>query len=240
MTAQPEALVVVPTYNERQNISGIVSGIRALGFEVLIVDDSSPDGTGEMAEEIASTDPGVRVLHRAEKAGLGAAYAEAFRVALEWREAGVICQMDADFSHDPADLPRLVRAVTEGADVAVGSRYVPGGGSPDWPWYRKSISLGGNLYARWALGLPIRDATGGFRAFRAGALARLDPSSAEASGYAFQVEMILRAASHDLSIVEVPITFRDRSWGSSKMGWRIVAEAMWLVTVWGIRRVTRR
>ncbi|MFQ5967000.1 MAG: polyprenol monophosphomannose synthase, partial [Acidimicrobiia bacterium] len=201
--------------------------------------DSSPDGTGELADELAASDGATTVLHRESKEGLGAAYADGFEAALSAGPA-VVCEMDADFSHDPDSLVDLVAAIEEGAEVAVGSRYVPGGGTPDWPWHRKLISVGGNLYARWALGLDIHDATGGFRAFRADVLSDLDPATAQASGYAFQVEIIWRASERELRIAEVPIIFRDRRYGRSKMSGTIVLEAMWLVTRWGWGRFRRR
>ena len=228
--------VAIPTYNERENLSQIVSAVSSQGYRVLVVDDSSPDGTGDLAEEIAAGDPLVSVLHRTAKEGLGPAYAAGFDHALEGG-AETIVEMDADFSHDPSDIPRLVEALDKGADVAIGSRYVPGGSTPDWPLHRRLISKGGNLYARFMLGLPVRDATAGFRAFRAEALRRLPYRAAEASGYGFQVEMAWRAHQIGLTIVEVPISFRDREQGTSKMGTGIVVEAMKLVTIWGLQRL---
>ena len=228
--------VVIPTYNERENLSEVLAAVTGQGYRALVVDDSSPDGTGELADKIASDDPLVSVIHRAEKQGLGPAYATGFDHALE-AGADLVVEMDADFSHDPADLPRLVSAVDQGADLAIGSRYVKGGSTPDWPLGRQAISRGGNLYARLMLGLPVRDATAGFRAFRAEALRELPYRAAEASGYGFQVEMAWRAHQHGLKIVEVPISFRDRTRGVSKMGTGIVVEAMKLVTIWGIQRL---
>jgi dolichol-phosphate mannosyltransferase len=228
--------VVIPTYNERENLSQIVTAVTDQDYRLLIVDDSSPDGTGEMADEIASEERLVTVIHRAAKEGLGQAYSAGFDHALE-AGAEIVVEMDADFSHDPADLPRLIAAIDGGADVAIGSRYVKGGSTPDWPIHRRMISRGGNFYARLMLGIPIRDATAGFRAFRAGALRSLPYRAAEASGYGFQVEMAWRAYQNGLSIVEVPISFRDRTRGTSKMGTGIVLEAMRLVTVWGFRRL---
>lgn len=227
--------VVVPTFNERENLSHIASAVTHQGYSVLVVDDSSPDGTGELADRIAAEDPRVGVLHRRTKEGLGPAYAAGFDRAID-EGAEVIIEMDADFSHDPDDLPRLVKAVNDGADLAIGSRYVEGGSTPDWPFLRRAISRGGNLYARLMLGIPVRDATAGFRAFKTEALQRLPYRSAEASGYGFQVEMAWRAHQEGLAIVEVPISFRDRAHGTSKMGTDIVLEAMRLVTVWGFRR----
>jgi dolichol-phosphate mannosyltransferase len=178
------------------------------------------------------------VLHRRRKEGLGRAYVAGFERALG-EGAEIVIEMDADFSHDPADLPRLVRAVDDGADLAIGSRYIPGGATPDWPLTRRLISRGGNIYVRVMLGIPIRDATAGFRAFRSDALRTLPYQQTRASGYAFQVEMALRASEAGLNVVEVPITFRDRTRGTSKMDSGIVLEAMKLVTTWGFGRMRR-
>ncbi len=230
--------VVLPTYNERENLSDIAAAITAHGYRLLVVDDTSPDGTGDIADRLAAENPAIGVLHRTSKEGLGPAYRQGFDRALA-EGAETVIEMDADFSHDPGDLPRLVRAIEQGADLAIGSRYVPGGSTPDWPLSRRFISMGGNLYARIMLGLSIRDATAGFRAFRAQALQSLDYHRAEASGYGFQVEMAMRAQEAGLKVVEVPITFRDRTRGSSKMGTGIVIEAMRLVTVWGAQRLIR-
>ncbi len=233
----PEQVVVaLPTYNEAENLADIVAAIVEQGLDVLVVDDNSPDGTGALADDIAAANPRVSVLHRTTKSGLGPAYAAAFNQLLD-QGADIIVEMDADFSHDPGDLPKLVEAVRAGADMAIGSRYVPGGGTPDWPFLRRFISRGGNVYAGVLLGLPVKDATAGFRAFRSEALRELPFSEAEASGYGFQVEMAWRAHSAGLSIVEVPITFRDRTRGTSKMGLGIVLEAMKLVTMWGAQRL---
>lgn len=231
--------VVVPTYNERDNLPHLAAAVLLHGYSMLIVDDSSPDGTGELADELAEDLTRIEVLHRSQKEGLGPAYAAGFDQALS-SGAEVVVEMDADFSHNPTDLPRLVAAVEEGADVAIGSRYVPGGGTPDWPLHRRLLSKGGNLYARMMLGIPIRDATAGYRAFRAEALASLPYREAEASGYGFQVEMAWRAHRAGLVVHEVPILFRDRLRGTSKMGLPIVAEAMWLVTRWGLGRMLGR
>jgi dolichol-phosphate mannosyltransferase len=231
-------LVIVPTYNERDNIRPIVGAVRAHGYDVLIVDDGSPDGTGEIADELAGSDEGVHVLHRTTKEGLGPAYAAGFAHGLAMG-AEILCEMDADFSHDPTDLPRLVAAVRDGADLAIGSRYVEGGGTDGWPWHRVAISRGGNRYASMMLGVRVADATAGFRAFRDTTLRKVDPSTCEASGYGFQVEMAWRTEQAGLAIVEVPITFRDRRYGESKMSGRIAAEAMVLVTKWGFGRLFR-
>lgn len=235
----PEPVVVVPTYDERDNIEPLVAAVRSNGYRVLIVDDASPDGTGEIADRLAATDPSVSVLHRPQKSGLGPAYAAGFAEALA-AGAPVVCQMDADFSHDPDDLPRLVDRIELGADLALGSRYVPGGSTPDWALGRKLLSWGGNLYARLLLGGPIHDMTGGFRAWRSSALQSVEPGTCHASGYAFQVEMAWRAQRAGLVVEEVPIVFRDRRIGQSKMDRSIVLEAMRLVTGWGVRRLVRR
>lgn len=234
--AGTEVTVVLPTYNELENLPHIVPEIAAHGYRLLIVDDNSPDGTGRLADSLAGDLSQVAVLHRKEKAGLGPAYVAGFDRALA-DGAQIVIEMDADFSHDPGDLPRLVAAVGDGADVAIGSRYVPGGATPDWPAHRKIISKGGNLYARIMLGIPVRDATAGFRAYRAEALRRLPYRSAQASGYGFQVELAWRAHEAGMQITEVPISFRDRTRGTSKMGLPIVVEAMWLVTLWGVGRI---
>ncbi len=235
-----QVTVVVPTYNELQNLEEIAAAVLAHGYRLTVVDDNSPDGTGALADELAGRHDRLSVIHRASKEGLGPAYAQAFSVLLEEGSSEVLVEMDADFSHDPADLPRLVEAVEAGADLAIGSRYVPGGSTPDWPLLRRLISRGGNLYARTMLGIPTKDATAGFRAFRSSALARLPFEKAEASGYGFQVEMAWRADQAGLRVVEVPIAFRDRTKGKSKMGLPIVIEAMRLVTVWGIGRIVGR
>jgi len=234
-----QVTVVVPTYNEYENIAGIAAAVTDQGYRLTIVDDASPDGTGDIADKLAESDPLISVIHRSHKQGLGPAYAEAFD-RLVTGESRVIIEMDADFSHNPSDLPRLVSAISDGADLAIGSRYVPGGSTPDWPLIRQLISKGGNLYARVMLGISVHDATAGFRAFRREALSLLPYGSAEASGYGFQVEMAWRASQLDLKIVEVPIAFRDRTRGESKMGLAIVGEAMWLVTVWGIGRLWKK
>lgn len=230
--------VALPTYNEIENLALIAPEIVAHGYRLLVIDDNSPDGTGRLADSLAGDVPEISVLHRAEKAGLGPAYVAGFDRALG-DGAEVVVEMDADFSHDPADLPRLIAAIDSGADVAIGSRYVPGGSTPDWPLIRRLISKGGNLYARVMLGIPVRDATAGFRAFTAGTLKQLPYREAEASGYGFQVEMAWRAHQAGMNITEVPIAFRDRKRGTSKMGLTIVVEAMRLVTVWGLGRMFR-
>lgn len=231
-------LVIIPTYDERENVAAIVGDVRSLGYDVLVVDDGSPDGTGEIADELAAADPHVSVIHRPRKEGLGPAYAHGFAVGLE-RGAEILCEMDADFSHDPADLVRLVESVAAGADLAIGSRYVSGGATEGWPWHRRLLSWGGNRYARFALGLSVNDATAGFRAFRDTTIRKIDPATCEASGYGFQVEMAWRTECAGLKIVEVPITFRERVRGNSKMDFGIAREAMWLVTKWGANRIVK-
>ncbi len=236
---RPSVAVVIPTYNEAENLPTITRSVRAHGYQLVIVDDNSPDGTGRLADELAAVDGEITVVHRPAKQGLGPAYAEGFSVALG-TPASVVCQMDADLSHDPAELPSLVEAIGDGADVAVGSRYVPGGSVPGWPLHRRLLSRWGNRYARAMLATPIHDMTSGFRAYRSQVLSTLQPATCEASGYGFQVEMSSRSHEAGAAVVEIPITFRDRQWGESKMHWRIALEAMRLVTVWGVRRGLRR
>jgi dolichol-phosphate mannosyltransferase len=230
-----EPWLILPTYNEAENVEAIVLAAgdvlaRAApeGFRVLVVDDGSPDGTGEIAEQLAATYDWAHVLHRAEKNGIGPAYLAGFRHALD-RGAGYVMEMDSDFSHDPADLARLLEAIHDGADLALGSRYVPGGGVTDWGLLRRLISEGGSTYARLVLGLAVRDLTGGFKCFRREVLEAIHFDGVRSRGYAFQVELTYRAVRTGFSVVEVPIVFRDRQRGESKMSWRIAVEAMWLV-----------
>jgi dolichol-phosphate mannosyltransferase len=229
--------VILPTYNEAENLERIVGAVLEHLPEsrrVLIVDDNSPDGTGEIADRLAAEDESIAVLHRNRKEGLGPAYLAGFRVALDGGAERII-EMDADFSHDPSFLPRLIDA-TESADLAIGSRYVPGGGITDWGPMRRFISRGGSAYARAALGLPIRDLTGGFKCFRRIVLETINLETIEARGYAFQVETTYRAIKAGFRVVEVPIVFKDRTEGSSKMSKSIVAEAMWRVPAMRFRR----
>ncbi|MCW3026949.1 MAG: Dolichyl-phosphate beta-D-mannosyltransferase [Solirubrobacterales bacterium] len=233
MTGAP--WLILPTYNEAENIRAILSasadvlaGAAPEGFRVLVVDDGSPDGTGSIAQEISAEHEWLEVLHRSEKTGIGPAYLAGFRHALD-RGAGYVMEMDSDFSHDPADLARLLAAVRGDADLALGSRYVPGGGVSDWGLLRRFISEGGSTYARWVLGLKVRDLTGGFKCFRREVLEAIHFDSVRSRGYAFQVELTYRAVRAGFRVVEVPIVFRDRQQGKSKMSWRIAAEAMWLV-----------
>jgi dolichol-phosphate mannosyltransferase len=229
------AWLILPTYNEAENVEAIVlaagevlDGAAPEGFRVLVVDDGSPDGTGEIADRLAGEHDWVEVLHRSEKEGIGPAYLAGFRHALD-HGAGFVMVMDTDFSHDPADLARLLEAVAAGADLALGSRYVPGGGVRNWGLLRRFISEGGSTYARLVLGLHVRDLTGGFKCFRREVLEAIHFDGVRSQGYAFQVELTYRAVRADFSVVEVPIVFKDRERGQSKMSWRIAAEAMWLV-----------
>jgi dolichol-phosphate mannosyltransferase len=237
---RPDVLVVLPTYDEAENISAIVDAVLPYGVWVLIVDDASPDGTGEIADRIAAAEERVSVLHRPSKQGLGPAYAAGFAAAADRPGIEIVVEMDADFSHDPADLPRLIAAVDGGADLAIGSRYVPGGRVEDWGWHRRLLSWGGNRYAALLLGTHLRDMTAGYRAFRLASLQRLDPAGCEAHGYGFQVEMAWRAVLAGMSVAEVPVVFRDRRLGRSKMVARIAVEAMARVTRWGLARMAGR
>jgi dolichol-phosphate mannosyltransferase len=233
-------LVVIPTYDESENLERIVSRTRASVPEadLLVADDNSPDGTGEIADKLALLDDHVHVLHRTGKAGLGAAYLAGFAWALD-EGYGVVVEMDADGSHRPEDLPRLLLALAE-ADLVIGSRWVPGGEVVNWPRRRMLLSRGGNTYARVALGVPIRDITGGYRAFRAATLRSLDLRTVASQGYCFQVDLAWRAIRRGFRVVEVPITFVEREYGTSKMSGSIVREALWRVTEWGVRSRTER
>jgi dolichol-phosphate mannosyltransferase len=229
--------VILPTYNEAENVERIAHAVLEqlpAGGRILIVDDNSPDGTGQIADRLADSTEPISVLHRERKEGLGPAYLAGFHVALDCGAQRII-EMDADFSHDPAYLPILIEA-TEAADLAIGSRYVDGGGVEDWGPLRRFISRGGSAYARTALGLPIRDLTGGFKCFRREVLEAINLDTIEARGYAFQVETTYRAIRAGFRVVEVPIVFRDRREGSSKMSKAIVAEAMWRVPAMRFRR----
>lgn len=227
------AIICLPTYDERENLAPIVEAIHAVvpDVDVLVVDDDSPDGTGRLADELAARDPRVNVLHRAAKEGLGKAYLAGFAWALE-RGYDLVLEMDADFSHDPRHLPALL-AATRDADLALGSRYVPGGGTVNWGLGRKLVSRGGSAYARAILGVRVRDLTGGFKCFRREVLEAVDLASVECSGYAFQIELTFRALRLGFRVVEVPIVFVDRRVGQSKMSRRIVLEAM--RKVWSMR-----
>jgi dolichol-phosphate mannosyltransferase len=225
------AWVVLPTYNEAENVRTISAAIlEALpGATLLVVDDGSPDGTGQIADELAAADPRIRVRHRPEKQGLGRAYLDGFGVALSGG-AEVVIQMDADWSHDPGALPSLIAPIVEGtADLVIGSRYTTGGGVVDWGLGRRIISRGGSIFARTVLRLGPRDLTGGFKAWRAAALAAIPFAGVHAGGYVFQIEMTFRASRRGAGVAEVPITFRDRRVGQSKMSRRIVVEALVVV-----------
>jgi dolichol-phosphate mannosyltransferase len=228
---RPGPWVVLPTYNEAENLESIATAILAAlpAATLLVVDDGSPDGTGQLADRLAVADDRVWVLHRTAKAGLGRAYLAGFRVALDGAATAVL-QMDADWSHDPASLAALLEPVTDGsADLVIGSRYTRGGGVVDWGFARRVISRGGSLFARLVLGLPARDLTGGFKAWRAATLGTIDFDGVHAGGYVFQIEMTFRADRAGARIREVPITFRDRRVGQSKMSRRIVVEALVVV-----------
>jgi dolichol-phosphate mannosyltransferase len=233
-------LVVIPTYEERDNLEPVLSRLHAAvpTADVLIVDDASPDGTGELADALAAADPRISVLHRAGKAGLGAAYLAGFAAALRG-EYQIVVEMDADGSHPPEDLPALLAALDD-ADVVIGSRYVPGGVVRNWPMHRELISRGGNLYSRVALGVPIKDITAGYRAFRRQVLEELDLDEVSSQGYCFQIDMAWRAVQAGFRVREVPITFTERERGRSKMSGAIVAEAFWRVMCWGSSRLLRR
>ncbi|MGH1563143.1 polyprenol monophosphomannose synthase [Mumia sp. DW29H23] len=235
-----KALVVIPTYNEADNIESIVGRVRAAqpDVDVLVVDDGSPDGTGALADSMAASDPAVHVLHRTAKNGLGAAYLAGFAWGLE-RGYDVLVEMDADGSHRPEELRRLLEAVDAGADLVLGSRWVDGGSVVNWPLRREVLSRGGNLYVRMALGLSLRDATGGYRAFRSEVLKDLLGEDVASQGYCFQVDLARRAVRAGYDVREVPITFVERVAGESKMDGAIVREALWRVTGWGLHDRTR-
>ena len=233
-------VVIIPTYNESENLPVIVGRVRAAVPEahVLVVDDNSPDGTGRLADDLSAVDPQVHVMHRLGKGGLGAAYLAGFAWALQ-EGYDVVVEMDADGSHQPEQLPRLLEALRD-ADLVLGSRWVPGGGVENWPRSREFLSKGGSLYARTMLGVGIRDVTGGFRAFRADTLRRLDLHDVVSQGYCFQIDLAWRALQRGMRVKEVPILFVERTAGVSKMSQKIVVEAMWRVTLWGLDdKVTR-
>ncbi len=229
------ALVVLPTYNEAENIVGFLRAVRQAvpDGDVLVVDDNSPDGTAALAEETAAELGRIKVLHRAGKLGLGAAYRHGFTTAFD-ESYDVIVSMDSDYSHDPSVIPTMFRLLADGADAVIGSRYVPGGDTVDWPLRRQLLSKWGNRYTAAILRLPIRDCTSGFRAYRAEALKAIDPASTSAEGYAFLTELVRKLIANGATIVETPIVFRDRRFGTSKMSGRIIAESMLLVTKWGL------
>jgi dolichol-phosphate mannosyltransferase len=233
----PSTLILLPTYQERENIETVLRQLRSAvpGATVLVIDDGSPDGTADFAEELGREIGGIEVMRRTEKAGLGSAY----RAGAEWglaRGYELMVQMDADLSHDPLALPGLLAVQAEqAADLVIGSRYVPGGSIPDWTNRRRLLSKWGNAYVRLCLGLPIRDATTGYRVWTAATVKDIDLAGTRAEGYGFVIESNYRASKLGHKIVEVPITFRDRRWGKSKMSGRIIVEALGLVTVWGVK-----
>jgi dolichol-phosphate mannosyltransferase len=232
--ATGRVVIVMPTYNERQNLEIIAGRVRESvpDADLLVVDDNSPDGTGDLADKLAETDRHVQVMHRTEKAGLGRAYVAAFSWALE-HGYDVIVEMDADGSHRPEDLPRLLAAL-DSADAVIGSRYVPGGTVVNWPKSREFLSRGANIYNRVLLGISIKDATGGFRVYRASTLRRLDLNNIESAGYCFQIDMTLRVLQAGLKLTEVPITFVERERGASKMSSAVIREAFFRVAQWGV------
>lgn len=233
-------LVIIPTFNEFESLPVILERVRASVPEahILVADDNSPDGTGRLADEFADRDSQIHVMHRLGKEGLGAAYLAGFSWALQ-QGYDVVVEMDADGSHQPEQLPRLLEALRD-ADLVLGSRWVEGGGTENWPKSRQFLSRGGSFYTRVLLGIPLRDVTGGYRAFRADALRKLDLHEVASQGYCFQVDLAWRASQRNLKVVEVPITFVERTAGSSKMSQKIVVEALWRVTVWGFDdRITR-
>ena len=227
----PGAWLILPTYNEAENIGPMVRAAREQlrdGDTILVVDDNSPDGTGAIADELAEEIDGVQVLHRPGKQGLGRAYLAGFAHALA-SGADYVLEMDSDFSHDPHDIPRLIHTAEQGADLVLGSRYVPGGSVTDWGLLRKLVSRGGSWYARVVLGVKVRDLTGGFKCFRRSVLEALDLNAVHADGYGFQIELTYRTIKEGFRVVEIPIVFRDRRVGESKMNARIALEAVWKV-----------
>ena len=233
-------LVCIPTYNERENLPRIVERVRAAvpAADVLVLDDNSPDGTGQVADELVAADSQVHVLHRPGKQGLGNAYLAGFAWALEQGYSAIV-EMDADGSHQPEQLPRLLEALA-GADVVLGSRWVPGGQVVNWPLHRKVLSVGGNVYTRVMLGMPVGDATGGYRAYRAAALKEMDLHDVASQGYCFQVDLVWRAVRRGLTVREVPITFVEREVGDSKMSQDIVRESLVNITGWGVAHRARQ
>jgi dolichol-phosphate mannosyltransferase len=235
-------LIVTPTYQEADNVEDFLRRVRTAvpDADVLVVDDNSPDGTGSIAERVAAELGQINILHRPTKQGLGEAYRAGFGFGMEHGYDRLI-QIDADLSHDPTSIPALLQAVADGADVAVGSRYVEGGSIPHWPWFRRALSRYGNRYAGFVLGLKTSDATSGYRAYRASALQSIDYARLRAKGYGFQIEAAYRVAREGGRVEEVPIVFTDRVRGHSKMTWGIFAEELFLVTWWGLRdRILRR
>lgn len=238
-TTGQRTIVVLPTYDERENVGRLLAAVRSTlpDADILVVDDNSPDGTASIVEETAAELGQIKLLRRPGKQGLGSAYRSGFAVALD-EDYGVVVSMDVDFSHDPAVLPDLLRLIDAGADAVIGSRYVPGGDTVDWPLHRRLLSRWGNRYTSLVLGLQVRDCTSGFRAYRADALRAIDPKSTSAEGYAFLTELVRRLVGRGFRVMESPIVFTDRRDGQSKMSSRIVLESMLLVTRWGVRDLT--
>ncbi len=231
------ATLCLPTYNERENLARMIeslAGVLRDGDRVLVIDDNSPDGTGAIADELAEKHPFVSVLHRERKEGLGRAYIDGFQHVLAG-DAELVLEMDCDFSHDPQDVPRLIAAAEDGADVVLGSRYVPGGGVRNWGLARQLISRGGSVYTALFLRMGVKDPTGGFKCFRRAVLDRLDLDAITPRGYAFQIEMTYRAKQAGFRVVEIPITFSDREAGQSKMSRAVVLEAIWRVPLLRLR-----
>ena len=235
----PRAVICLPTYNERENLPRVLDALEPFGVEVLVIDDNSPDGTGDLADRLAADRDWVSVLHRERKEGLGPAYLAGFRRALSG-DAEYVLEMDADLSHDPEAVPRLIEACVNGADVALGSRYVEGGGTENWGRGRRLVSAGGSLYARTLLGVDIRDLTGGFKCFRRAVLEQIDLEAVTSKGYAFQIELTYRALRAGFRVVEVPIVFVDRTHGKSKMSRTIFLEAVARVPLLRLAALTRR
>lgn len=233
--------VVLPTYNEAENIERLLRELRRIvpDARLVVVDDSSPDGTGDIADRCADEMGSIDVVHRAVKDGLGNAYRFAFRRVID-EGFDVVVTMDSDFSHDPEVIPSMLRRIEAGADAVIGSRYVSGGGTQDWPIHRRLLSRWGNIYTGWILGVAVRDCTSGFRAYRSSSLSAIDPDSTGADGYAFLTELVVRLSRQGSRIDEVPIVFIDRRYGTSKMSSRIVLESMLLVTRWGLSHRWRR
>jgi dolichol-phosphate mannosyltransferase len=237
----PRAILCLPTYNERENLEPMVRALETVlpeGGRVLVIDDNSPDGTGEIADRLAEELPWLEVLHRPTKQGLGRAYVDGFRYALA-SGADLVLEMDCDFSHDPKDVPRLIAAVEAGADLALGSRYVEGGGTTNWGLVRRLLSRGASIYTRILL-MPIHDATGGFKCFRRAVLEAIELETIDAAGYVFQIETTYRVLREGFRVVEVPIRFSDRTAGQSKMSRAIVLEAIWKVPALRIRALGER
>jgi dolichol-phosphate mannosyltransferase len=235
----PGAVVCLPTYNERENLERVIDSLEPHGVRVLVIDDSSPDGTGDLADRLAADRDWVSVLHRPQKEGLGPAYIAGFREALAG-DAEYVLEMDADLSHDPAVVPRLIEACRNGADLALGSRYVEGGGTENWGRGRRFVSAGGSLYARLLLGVGVHDLTGGFKCFRREVLERIDLNAVHSKGYAFQIEMTYRALRAGFRVVEVPIVFVNRTHGHSKMSRGIFLEAVTRVPALRLAALTGR